>query len=66
MEGLAIANARTYTSPLVISAWVLLSSLFVQYMRWWPEVEKHGYLSYLRPLPAFASVAVPILLLIDW
>jgi GNAT superfamily N-acetyltransferase len=34
-------------------------------MGWWPKPE-HGYIGYLSPLPAFASMAVPIMFLIDW
>jgi hypothetical protein len=54
-----------YVHPLTISSWVALSCLFVQRMGWWPKPE-HGYIGYLSPLPAFASMAVPIMFLIDW
>jgi len=48
-----------------LTIWIALSSIFVQYMQWWPKAD-HGYLGYLSPLPAFACVAVPIFALVDW
>jgi hypothetical protein len=38
----------------------------VQIMHWWPNPNAHGYLGYLSPLPAFACMAVPMMVLIDW
>jgi hypothetical protein len=55
-----------YIHPLTVCAWFILSCLFIEYMHWWPNVQEHGWIAYLRPLPAFASVAVPILALVDW
>ena len=60
-----ITLCLAYVHPLTISSWIALSCLFIQRMRWWPNPE-HGYLGYLSPIPAFASVAVPIMFLIDW
>ena len=34
-------------------------------MSWWP-VEEHGIWGYLRPLPAFAVSALPLMFAIDW
>lgn len=34
-------------------------------MQWWPA-GVHGFLEYLKPLPAFFSMALPIMFLIDW
>jgi len=62
---LGIANHRVYTHPIMIAAWIALSSVFVQYMGWWPKPEA-GYLGYLKPVPAFASMAVPLMFLADW
>ena len=55
-----------YTNPVTISIWVLLSAIFVQYMKWWPASAEYGWVSYLRPLPALASMAVPIMFFVDW
>lgn len=57
-----------YTHPLVLLAWTLLSLAFVHFMNWWPSSYRSisGIFRYLIPLPAFASVAVPIMFLIDW
>lgn len=66
MEQLAVANNRVYTDPVTISLWVLLSAIFVQYMKWWPASTEYGWVSYLRPLPALASMAVPIMFFVDW
>lgn len=51
--------------PLTISLWVALSCIFVQFMQWWPDSE-YGFWGYLSPLPAFGSMAIPIMFLIDW
>ena len=42
-----------------------MSSVFAQYMDWWPNAE-YGLWSWLRVLPAFFAPAVPIMFLIDW
>jgi hypothetical protein len=54
-----------YAHPLIVSIWMGLSCVFVQWMSWWPKPE-YGFLGYLRPVPAFASIAVPLMFLIDW
>jgi len=62
---LAVANNRAYTHPIILAIWVALSSVFVQYMKWWPK--SHAGLSdYLKVVPAFAAMAVPVMFLIDW
>jgi len=66
MECLALANQQVYTNPLTLSVWVALSCVFVQFMNWWPNFEEQGYFGYLGPLPAFASMAVPLMFLCDW
>ncbi|KAK7463630.1 hypothetical protein VKT23_005569 [Stygiomarasmius scandens] len=65
MELLAVANTKGIFHIFTLTIWIALSSIFVQYMQWWPKVD-HGYLGYLSPLPAFACVAVPIFALVDW
>lgn len=36
-------------------------------MGWWPNASgAHGFWSFLGPLPAFGSMAVPIMFFIDW
>ena len=49
----------------MIAVWIALSSVFVQYMGWWPKPDT-GYFGYLKPVPAFASMAVPLMFLADW
>jgi len=66
MAALAVANWKAYVHPLTISVWIALSCIMAQQMRWWPKPEEYGYLSYLRPVPAFGSVAAPIMFVIDW
>ncbi|TFK77050.1 hypothetical protein BDN72DRAFT_830218 [Pluteus cervinus] len=65
MEPLAIANHRACTHPMVLALWLALASAFVEYMKWWPNGGL-GLLGYLRPLPLFASTAVPIMFFMDW
>ncbi|KAF8912711.1 hypothetical protein CPB84DRAFT_1759318 [Gymnopilus junonius] len=65
MQALAIANNRVYTNPLTVAIWLALSSIMIQLLGWWPR-EQHGWLEYLKPLPALASCAVPIMFLVDW
>jgi len=60
------ANSSAYFHPFTVAAWVAASCIFIQIMQWWPDYEQFGWLSYLKPLPAFASMAVPIMFLIDW
>ncbi|XP_006454382.1 hypothetical protein AGABI2DRAFT_197421 [Agaricus bisporus var. bisporus H97] len=68
LENLATANRQLYTHPLVLLVWTLLSLAFVHFMNWWPSSYRSisGIFRFLIPLPAFASVAVPIMFLIDW
>ncbi|KAJ7225466.1 hypothetical protein GGX14DRAFT_420637 [Mycena pura] len=64
MIPLATANRWAYMHPLVLAIWIGLSSVFVQFMHWWPDL-RYGYIAYLRPIPAFASVFMPIIYIID-
>jgi len=66
MECLAVANRQAYSHPLTLSVWIAMSCIMIQIMHWWPNPSVHGNISYLRPLPAFACIAVPIMFLIDW
>jgi len=63
---LAVANRQSYLHPFTVSLWIALSCIMIQLMHWWPDFEEYGYLSYMRPIPAFGSTAVPIMFLIDW
>lgn len=66
LESLAVANRQAYSHPLILSVWIATSCIMVQMMQWWPNPSAYGYLSYLSPLPAFACMAVPMMVLIDW
>ncbi|EJD54051.1 hypothetical protein AURDEDRAFT_180404 [Auricularia subglabra TFB-10046 SS5] len=69
MEQLAVANSKAYTHPLTLALWAGLSTAFMTAMGWWPRTDLEGIwhvLGYLRPVPAFAVVAFPIMLAIDW
>ena len=65
---MALTILSAYMNPYVISAWLALSSIFVQVMGWWPRdnISMVPFFGYLRPLPAFAAIGVPILFLVDW
>ncbi|KAI5124686.1 hypothetical protein M0805_004294 [Coniferiporia weirii] len=65
MEPLAVANHKAMTNPWTIAVWIVLSSAFIQTMGWWPDPD-FGFLGYLRPLPAFAAMSLPLIFLIDW
>ncbi|OSD03483.1 hypothetical protein PYCCODRAFT_1451615 [Trametes coccinea BRFM310] len=65
MEPIAIANRKLYSNPLVISLWIGVSCVFIEYMNWWPKPE-HGLLGYLAPLPAFGALSVVLMFAIDW
>ncbi|KAF5374978.1 hypothetical protein D9758_000232 [Tetrapyrgos nigripes] len=65
MQLLAVANMKAISHPLTLVLWIAMSSIFVEYMHWWPQ-GGYGFLGYLSPLPAFASLAVPILAICDW
>ncbi|KAI0669948.1 hypothetical protein C8Q78DRAFT_1154555 [Trametes maxima] len=66
MEPIAVANRKMYANPLVLALWVGLSSVFVQYMNWWPKPEEHGFMGYLSPIPAFGSLSFVFMFGIDW
>lgn len=67
LESLALANRQMYGHPLALGIWLLLSFAFVHAMNWWPSSHRAlTILAYLKPLPAFASVAVPLMFLVDW
>jgi len=67
MEPLAEANKRSYYHPLTVAVWAILSYAFTDFMDWWPSSQSFGgILALLAPLPAFATIAVPILLYFDW
>jgi hypothetical protein len=51
--------------PFTISAWLLLSSVIVEFASMWPT-NQYGFLGYLRPVPVFAASAVPIMFFVDW
>ncbi|TFK41108.1 hypothetical protein BDQ12DRAFT_424841 [Crucibulum laeve] len=65
MESLATANNRVYMNPLAIGIWLALTGIFIEYMHWWPTKE-NGILGYLKPVPALAAMAVPLMFLADW
>ncbi|KAI0757047.1 hypothetical protein C8Q80DRAFT_1265030 [Daedaleopsis nitida] len=65
MEPIATANRKMYVHPLVLAAWIGLSSVFIEYMKWWPDPE-HGYLGYLSPAPAFGTLSIVFMFVIDW
>ncbi|KDR85042.1 hypothetical protein GALMADRAFT_83372 [Galerina marginata CBS 339.88] len=65
LQSLAIANNMVYKHPLTIAVWLGLSFLMIHYMSWWPAGQ-YGWLEYLKPLPALASVAVPVMFFVDW
>ncbi|KZT55389.1 hypothetical protein CALCODRAFT_472331 [Calocera cornea HHB12733] len=65
MEQLAAANTLLYTNPFVIVAWLALSSVMIGLMDWWPDPSGPAW-TWLMPLPALASCAVPFLFAIDW
>ncbi|KAL5495254.1 hypothetical protein ACEPAI_717 [Sanghuangporus weigelae] len=65
MEPLAVANRKVCTHPMVFSAWFALSCIFIQLLNWWPD-PRFGFWGYLRPLPGFAVLSLPIMFYIDW
>jgi len=65
MESLAYANNRTYFHPVTLAVWIAVSTVFAQYMDWWPN-SSLGILSWLQVLPAFFAPAVPIMFFVDW
>ncbi|KAJ3561857.1 hypothetical protein NP233_g9939 [Leucocoprinus birnbaumii] len=66
-EHLAIGNQQVYRHPLSLALWLLLSFGFIHLVNWWPSSNGMlGILAYLRPLPAFATIALPLIYLVDW
>ncbi|KAJ7254059.1 hypothetical protein B0H12DRAFT_1115722 [Mycena haematopus] len=65
MEPLATANGRVYRNPIYIAIWLGLSVAFMEYMKWYPKPQ-FGWLGYLQPIPAFASIFVPLMFAVDW
>ena len=51
--------------PVILAIWFALSSVFVQYMKWWPNPQL-GWSEYLKILPGFAAMAVPVMFFVDW
>ncbi|KAF5356327.1 hypothetical protein D9756_003804 [Leucocoprinus leucothites] len=68
LESLAVANQQVYSHPFALGLWMLLSFGFIYIMNWWPTSYRGalGILGYLKTLPAFASIAVPLMFLVDW
>lgn len=54
-----------YAHPITLAVWFALSSIFVEYMKWWPNPAL-GWIGYLKPLPGFASMAVLVMFFVDW
>ena len=54
-----------YFHPLILSAWVGLSCVFIQLMDWWPKPDQDLY-RFLVPVPAFGSLAIAFMFAIDW
>jgi hypothetical protein len=54
-----------YFHPVTLAIWIAISSVFAQYMNWWPN-NTYGILSWLQVLPAFFAPAVPVMFYIDW
>ena len=54
-----------YFHPLILSAWVGLSCVFIQLMDWWPKPDQ-GLYRFLVPVPAFGSLAIAFMFAIDW
>ncbi|KAI0348050.1 hypothetical protein BDW22DRAFT_1350191 [Trametopsis cervina] len=65
VDGLATANKTLYFHPIVISAWFALSCALLQYLQVWPEAGGPLW-TWLKPLPIFAAIAVPLMSIIDW
>ncbi|KAF8313215.1 hypothetical protein DL93DRAFT_2081290, partial [Clavulina sp. PMI_390] len=67
LEQLPGANQQAYLNPLTLATFVVVGSVFMQYMDWYPRDNVSiPYIGYLAPAPAFASVAVALLAGIDW
>lgn len=57
--------SSAYFHPLTLAVWICVSSMFAQYMNWWPN-PTYGILGWLQLLPAFFAPAVPIMFFVDW
>lgn len=67
MEQLGTINNRAYAHPITLSIWIGLASVLVTYMKWWPsDVGETGFLRLLSPVPAFLTVAMPLMFFFDW
>ncbi|GJE86077.1 hypothetical protein PsYK624_021570 [Phanerochaete sordida] len=64
MEGLAVANAKTYMHPLFFVVWTALSAVLIQWFNWWPNLGMPWW-AWLKPIPAFAAFLVPLMFLVD-
>ncbi|EKM61012.1 uncharacterized protein PHACADRAFT_247306 [Phanerochaete carnosa HHB-10118-sp] len=64
MEGLAVANRRSYIHPIFLAVWAALAAVLVQYLKWWPNPTLPWW-TYLKPLPAFAAFLVPLMFIVD-
>ena len=62
---LSFTSLSVYTSRFGIAIWLAVSSALVPFLHWWPTGD-YGYLGYLRPLPAYAICALPLMFLVDW
>ena len=54
-----------YFHPVTLAIWIAVSSIFAQFMKWWPD-PSNGFWGYIFVLPAFFTPAVPIMFFIDW
>ncbi|KIJ51373.1 hypothetical protein M422DRAFT_203530 [Sphaerobolus stellatus SS14] len=67
MQPLTTANNNAYFHPLTLSVWVGISSIMMVLFKWWPSTTGPlGYWGLLWPVPAFATMAVPILIFFEW
>ena len=62
---LRFSSSLAYFHPVTLAIWIAVSSVFAQYMNWWPN-NTYGILSWLQVLPAFFAPAVPIMFYVDW
>ncbi|KAF9069079.1 hypothetical protein BDP27DRAFT_1421278 [Rhodocollybia butyracea] len=69
MEGLAPANMQSIFHPLSLALWGLLSSIWIQYMGWWPSLDEDVYqlaLALISLMLPLGTTAVPNILFSDW
>lgn len=60
-----LCETPAYIHPIILAIWVALSAVLVQYLKWWPKPQT-GWFEYLKVVPAFAAVAVPVMFFVDW